>query len=123
LWCHYVSNSLDGSIYYVEEKEWAFNLVLPLVYWKLQKKKSKSKEIQKYTHKAYKVALQQYNPQALTHSLENPDKYMWFYGVKSMASMFQRTSSAIEGRKGWLSQMHFAARGLTADRVNVQTTS
>jgi len=122
LWFNYVSNSLDGSIYSTEEKEWGLNFVLPLVYWKLQRKKSKSKEIQKRAHKAYKIALQQYNQQSLTDTLEDQEKDIWFDWGKSMASMFQRTSSAIEGRNGWLSQMHFAGRGLTADRVKVQTT-
>ena len=122
LWFNYVTNSLDGSIYSAEEKEWGLNFVLPLVYWKLQRKKSKSKEIQKQANKAYKVALQQYNQQSLTHTLEDQEKDIWFDWGKSMASMFQRTSSAIEGRNGWLSQMHFAGRGLTADRVKVQTT-
>ena len=38
-----------------------------------------------------------------------------------MTNIFLRTTSAIEGRNGWLSQIHFSGRGLTTKRIKSQT--
>ncbi|MCP4457984.1 MAG: hypothetical protein GY816_08170 [Cytophagales bacterium] len=38
-----------------------------------------------------------------------------------MVSNFQRTSSAVEGRNGWLSQMHHNGRGLSPKRLKALT--
>jgi hypothetical protein len=45
----------------------------------------------------------------------------WVSWAKQMVSYFQRTSSAVEGRNGWLTQMHHNGRGLTPKRLKAQT--
>ena len=39
----------------------------------------------------------------------------------SMAKIFIRSTSAVEGRNGWLSQLHFNGRGLPEKRLISQT--
>lgn len=50
--------------------------------------------------------------------MENEDIVSW---AKWMISNFQRTSSAVEGRNGWLSQMHHTGRGIPPKRLKAQT--
>ena len=64
----------------------------------------------------------------LTHSLTDlmlPDGVMkqstWLTWAKQMTNMFIRTTSAIEGRNGWLTQIHFNGRGLSEKRLKSQT--
>ena len=42
-------------------------------------------------------------------------------GAEWMISNFQRTSSAVEGRNGWLSQMNHNGRGISPKRLKAQT--
>jgi len=50
------------------------------------------------------------------------DEPVWNSWANEMCNLFQRTSSAVEGRNGWLSQMHFCGRGMTERRLRTQTT-
>ena len=45
----------------------------------------------------------------------------WVSWARQIISNFQRTSSAVEGRNGWLTQMHHNGRGLTPKRLKAQT--
>jgi hypothetical protein len=45
----------------------------------------------------------------------------WLYWAEWMVSNFQRTSSAVEGRNGCLSQMHHNGRGITIKRLKALT--
>jgi hypothetical protein len=45
----------------------------------------------------------------------------WWSWAEWMVSKFQRTSSPVEGRNGYLSRIHHGARGLSARRLQVLT--
>ena len=45
----------------------------------------------------------------------------WQHWAIWMVSKFQRTSSAVEGRNGYLSQVHHNRRGLSTKRLKVST--
>ena len=59
----------------------------------------------------------------LSNNLFNNKQFMleWRSWAESMCNIFIRTSSAIEGRNGWISQIHFNGRGLSKDRIHSQT--
>ena len=46
----------------------------------------------------------------------------WQAWATSMVTKFQRTSSPVEGRNGYLSQIHHNRRGLSTRRLRVMTT-
>ena len=54
--------------------------------------------------------------------LNKADKCMGEDWANAMCSLFQRTSSAIEGRNGWLAQINVCGRGLTEKSLRSQTT-
>lgn len=122
LWWDWVSTSLDGAEIEPEQKQWLKSYLLPYVYWKKQINKTRSKEIKK----SYVAACLQAEQKLMSEPVSkvmNYDKHSpWYQWAISMTDWFQRTSSAVEGRNGWLSQLHFMGRGFSKDGIQVQTT-
>lgn len=123
VWWDGVNNSLEGSILDPEQKDWLMHIYLPTVYWKLQIRKTRSKTIKKMYQSAYTRSQARITTHTLTSTMLNKyDNLLWENWATQMCSFFQRTSSPIEGRNGWLSQMHFVGRGLSGKRIRSQTT-
>ena len=57
----------------------------------------------------------------LTVSLNQLEREKWWHWAIWMVSKFQRSSSAVEGRNGYLSQVHHNRRGLSSKRLQVST--
>jgi hypothetical protein len=123
IWWAGVNNSLSGSHLNDEEKEWLTDYYLPSIYWQKQIHKTDSKQIKKLYNISRKHSIKRVDNHRLTASMMNEnDQPVWVNWANEMCNLFQRTSSAIEGRNGWLSQMHFCGRGLTEKRLKSQTT-
>ena len=56
-----------------------------------------------------------------TQKLENGEINRWRDWSTLMVSKFQRTTSAIEGRNGYLSRLHHSGRGLSDNDLQVLT--
>ena len=90
------------------------------LFWEHQQAaKTKSPDLKEaYKHAAYQ-AEEELNGNPYSHEyLKKNDIVSW---GKWMISNFQRTSSAVEGRNGWLSQMNHNGRGLSPKRLKSQT--
>ena len=75
-----------------------------------------------YLLKAYQrstLAALHYHP--LTANISSDDLEYWQPWAEWMVSRFQRASSAVEGRNGYLSQMHHSGRGIPPQRLQVLT--
>ena len=123
IWRNAVASSVDSSHLTEEQKNWLQNVYLPSIYWKKQIPKTDSKIIKRlYAASSYK-AQKLCDEHSLTKQMLNKtDKGTWNDWANEMCCLFQRTSSAIEGRNGWLAQMHFCGRGITEKRLRSQTT-
>lgn len=123
IWWNGVNNSLSGSHLNHEQKEWLMDYYLPVIYWQKQVHKTDSKQIKKLYILSLKHSQQRMANHNLSASMmhEN-DEPVWNSWASEMSNLFQRASSAVEGRNGWLSQMHFCGRGLTEKRLRTQTT-
>ena len=123
IWHNAVASSLDSGNLTEEQKNWLQNIYLPSVYWKKQIPKTDSKIIKRlYAASSYR-AQKLCDEHSLTKQMLNKtDKSLWDDWANSMCCLFQRTSSAIEGRNGWLAQMHFCGRGISEKRLRSQTT-
>ena len=62
-----------------------------------------------------------FHPHALTTQLATGVREEWTAWATQRAQVFQRTSSAVEGRKGSVSHMHHHHRGLPKHRYKVWT--
>ena len=122
MWHGWVHNSLSSAELTDEMRIWLLNYLLPLVYWQSQLKKTRSKIIKRFYKLSIKVAEKNLQSNSLTKLLLEKNKSSkWLNWARQMANIFHRTTSAIEGRNGWLSQIHFSGRGLTTKRIQSQT--
>jgi len=107
--------------YEIDEKckTWLLEVLLPYVYWERQTLKTKNPDLKKEYASALSLARIQLEEDSLTPiQIGNKTWQLW---AEWMVSNFQRTSSAVEGRNGYLSQRHHSGRGLLPERLKALT--
>jgi hypothetical protein len=115
LWCE---ESLDDKIDN-DLKDWLLMYLLPSAYWQYQVNKTKNPDLKE----SYRIALKNAQIKLAQHP-RTPlfiVQKQWLAWAEWMVSKFQRTSSAVEGRNGCLSQMHHNGRGIPLKRLKVLT--
>ncbi len=102
-------------------RSWVYECVLPLVYWEHQgshtrcmRRKAKLREALEAVHVAF-------HTHAITQQLAPQVLEEWKAWATQRTQTFQRTSSAVEGRNGTLTQLHHNQRGLPKHRYKVWT--
>jgi hypothetical protein len=101
--------------------QWIEEVLLPLMYWQQQAARTrcprrKAKILQ--TCKAVQAAFEMH---PMTQQLAPGVLADWQAWAVERATTFQRASSAVEGRNGYLSQMHHNHRGLPKRRYQIWT--
>ena len=104
----------------LQEEDWLINVLLPAVYWKVQLLKTDSKKIANSYREALRIALENLQEHPFTGQVGKKYKELENW-CRKMVEYFQRTSSAVEGRNGQLSQSYHCGRGLSSQRVKVLT--
>ncbi len=118
-WWSWVNEYFQGGDINEECKNWVQHYLLPFLYWQKQANRTKSPDLKESYQYAADEALDRFEKHPSTPIfIEKEDIVSW---AEWMVSNFQRTSSAVEGRNGWLSQMHHNGRGLTPKRLKAQT--
>jgi hypothetical protein len=102
-------------------QSWLQQQLLPVVYWQAQVEKTKTPALKA----AYQQAFRQAQAALLQHPLTatvTPSAFETYHAWASdLAGQFQRASSAVEGRNGYLSQLNHCARGTPPQRLKVMT--
>lgn len=101
--------------------DWLLFTLLPVVYWHRQMERTNNPKLKMIYNDAWKKALLGYHSNLLTQKLSKEEIKRWQAWAEWMADKFQRTSSSVEGRNGWLSQMYHNGRGLTVRRLKALT--
>jgi hypothetical protein len=100
---------------------WLQQQLLPVVYWQTQLEKTNTPTLKT----AYQQAFRQAQAALLQHPLTatvTPSAMATYQAWASdLARQFQRASSAVEGRNGYLSHLHHGARGTPTPRLKVMT--
>jgi hypothetical protein len=118
-WWLWVNEYFQSDDINEECKNWVQHYLLPFLYWKKQADRTKAPDLKEGYQYAADVALDRLEKHPSTPKfIEKEEMVSW---AEWMVSNFQRTSSAVEGRNGWLSQMHHNGRGLTPKRLKAQT--
>jgi len=117
-WWGWAKKSLQHYQVSAELTNWLLYILLPMIYWQQQLKKCRNISLKPFYEKALLTATQQYKNHALTKSHDNLQWTVWATWV---SSLFQRTTSAIEGRNGVLSLASHFSRGLSKARLNSLT--
>ena len=118
-WWLWVNKELDDVDQ--NQRTWLIEALLPALYWKSQAEKTKSPEIKKEYLAAWQKAQIALDNNCLTQKLTAEERSRWQSWGEWMITKFQRASSAVEGRNGFLSQMHHNGRGISGRRLKVLT--
>ena len=93
-------------------RAWAKECLLPLAYWERQAARTRSKRKKAKMTEAADSLRVGFDQHVITQGLSGPALADWRQWATQQAKAFQRASSAVEGRNGYLSQMHHNHRGL-----------
>jgi Family of unknown function (DUF6399)/IclR helix-turn-helix domain len=102
-------------------KRWVEEWLLPLMYWQQQGARTRCSRRKAQMLQTLKVLQTEFETHPITQQLALDILAAWQAWAAERAQTFQRTSSAVEGRNGYLSQMHHNHRGLPKHRCKVWT--
>ena len=104
-----------------EVNDWVLTRLLPVAYWQQQLPKTHTSALRQAYRSAYTQAQLAFTHDPMTLSFSAESLQQWQAWAEWMVSKFQRTSSPVEGRNGYLSQLQHSGRGLSAQRLQVLT--
>jgi hypothetical protein len=102
-------------------KQWVDELLLPLMYWQEQLSRTRCPRQKAEVALALKAIQEAFERHPCTQRLVPEVLAEWKAWAAEHARAFQRASSAVEGRNGYLSQMQHNHRGLPKRRYQVWT--
>lgn len=120
-WWQWVVQSLSAQTADPDTQNWVLTKLLPWVYWHQQTQKTRQPQLKQGYQQAAQQAQEHFRADAFTLALTASEQQQWFDWALWMCAKFQRTSSAVEGRNGYLSALHQANRGFTAQTLQVLT--
>jgi hypothetical protein len=100
---------------------WIEELLLPLMYWQEQLSRTRCPRRKAKLFEALEAVQTAFARHPITQQLAPAVLAGWTTWASEHAKAFQRASSAVEGRNGYLAQMHHNHRGLPKHRYKVWT--
>jgi hypothetical protein len=104
-----------------DTQDWLQQQLLPAVYWQVQLEKTKTPNLRTAYQRAFKQAQIALRQHLLSATLTPAEWVQWQAWATELVRQFQRASSAVEGRNGYLSQLNHCARGTPTQRLRVMT--
>lgn len=120
-WQQWVTSALDSQTQDPEIRCWVLTCLLPWVYWTQQADKTRQPSLKRVYQDAASNAFNRLFAQDLTLALAEHQRQQWVLWCREFCAKYQRTSSAVEGRNGYLSKLHHARRGFSEQSLNVLT--
>ncbi len=120
-WWHWATQALSRETQDPELQTWVLTVLLPWLYWSQQADKTRTPHLKHRYQQAASHAFSQLMAADLTGTLQEADVLRWTQWGRRMCANYQRTSSAVEGRNGYLAQRHHATRGFSAQALSVLT--
>jgi hypothetical protein len=120
-WWQWVDDYLEPYDLGEEYTLWLRECLLPTLYWQIQTERTAQPDLKLQYNRAAEQALSTLQHHPFTPQITENDLTYWHPWAEWMVAKFQRASSAVEGRNGYLSQMHHAGRGMTPQRVQALT--
>jgi len=121
-WWLWVMETLQELVVDDEKmQQWLMTTLLPVSYWHQQMLKTKNRKLKEKYRRAWECAVKTFKAHPLSKELSDSEIQRWLTWAESMARQFQRSSSAVEGRNGCLSQMYHNGRGLSKQRLGALT--
>jgi hypothetical protein len=120
-WWQWVLQSLSAQSLEPETRNWLLDSLLPWVYWSQQTEKTRQPQLKQCYAQATQLAYTRLLADSFTSSLTNIEQQRWVDWAVWLSSKFQRTSSAVEGRNGYLARLHHSNRGFSEQTLKVLT--
>jgi hypothetical protein len=120
-WWRWVYEALTIKTDDLEVQQWVLTMLLPWTYWQQQANKTRHPELKQEYQQAADRAYEKLAADAITQQLVIQEAQPWIEWAQWMCAKYQRTSSAVEGRNGYLSGLHHAGRGLSEQTLRVLT--
>jgi hypothetical protein len=102
-------------------RQWVQEGLLPLVYWEQQVARTRCARRKAKIVQAREAVRTAFDAHVITRGLDHQVLEEWCAWARLRVQAFARASSAVEGRNGYLSQMHHNHRGLPKQRSKVWT--
>ena len=120
-WWEGVRRDLEQAALPVPWRRWATESLLPWVYWEHQVAHTRCARKKTKIRQVWETVRAAFHQHALTLRLPAPALEDWHTWATQQVRVFQRASSAVEGRNGALAQLHHNQRGLPKQRYKVWT--
>jgi hypothetical protein len=120
-WCQTVHQDLAQMAMTPRWTQWAEDVLLPLMYWHEQLRRTRGPGQKAQIALVLQAVEEAFERHACTGQLKPEVLAVWKAWAAEHAKAFQRASSAVEGRNGYLSQMQHNHRGLPRRRYPVWT--
>ena len=120
-WWHWVTQALPAQTQDPEVQTWVLTVLLPWLYWSQQADKTRTPHLKPRYRHAASDAFNAVMAAELTLTLQPEALESWMQWGRRMCANYQRTSSAVEGRNGYLAQRHHVSRGFSAQALTVLT--
>jgi hypothetical protein len=122
LWVEESIKKFDPCLNFgMEQYSWVTDSLLPKVYWEQQASRADTIELRDAYRVIAQDALVAWQAHPLTMLLPEKEIQRFHSWAEWMSRQFQRSSSAVEGRNGSLSQKYHSCRGLSARRLKALT--
>jgi hypothetical protein len=121
LWWQTVRQDLTQLAMTPRWTQWAEDVLLPLMYWQEQLRRTRHRGQKAQMALVLQAVEEAFERHACTRQLKPEVLAGWKAWAAEHAKAFQRASSAVEGRNGYLSQMQHNHRGLPTRRYQVWT--
>ena len=120
-WWQGVHQDLEPFLLSPKWRQWVHECLLPRVYWANQIARTRCHRRKASMQAAWQAAQAAFDRHTITQRLAPHILAEWHAWATDRVKAFQRASSAVEGRNGFLSQMHHNHRGLPKQRYKVWT--
>jgi Family of unknown function (DUF6399) len=121
LWWHGVEQDVEPFCLSPGWRQWVYGCLLPMVYWDHQVSRTRCRRRKAKIQEAGEAVRAAFEQHAITQQLAPQVLTAWHAWATDRVQVFQRASSAVEGRNGYLSQMQHNQRGLPKRRYKVWT--
>ncbi|MEO0435052.1 MAG: DUF6399 domain-containing protein [Cyanobacteria bacterium J06656_5] len=113
--------ALDGQTQDPAIRSWVLTYLLPWIYWTQQADKTRQPSLKRRYQSTASHAFDRLFEHDITRALDDSQREQWVLWCREFCAKYQRTSSAVEGRNGYLSKLHHARRGFSEQSLNVLT--
>ena len=120
-WWLWINDTLESLVVDKDIQPWLTTTLLPVVYWHHKVEQTKNPKVREKYRQAWERATDQFKEHPVSATLSESEMQHWLTWADSMVRQFHRSSSAVEGRNGCLSQMYHNGRGLSKKRLKALT--